>query len=351
MTTLSRRTLLTLGGACLATAACNGTAVQKASSSATASSAGSASSGASGLGKTVIGLTYIPNIQFAPFYWAASKGLYRQAGVDASLRHHGASEGLFNALTSGQEHFAIAGGDEVLQANSEGMDLVTVAGFYRAYPVVVIVPQESPIRTLEDLKGHTVGVPGRFGETWYGLRLALHQASLTEKEVTVQQIGYTQQAALATGKVDAIMGFANNDMVQFQASGVPVRAIGLGDEVPLVSTSIVTSRSVLAERPDMVRTVCRASIKGIQAVVDDPVAAIDVSTTHVPGLEAAAAQKTAAATLDASIPLWKGDQQRPDGLLTQSRFVAMEKFMRSAGLLTKPVDARRAVDASVMGSA
>lgn len=349
MTSLSRRTLLTLGGACLATTACNGTAVQKATSSATASSSGSPSTGAAWLGKAVIGLTYIPNIQFAPFYWAATKGLYSQAGVDASLRHHGASEGLFNALSSGQEQFAIAGGDEVLQANSEGMDLVTVAGFYRAYPVVVIVPKDSPITTLEQLKGHTIGVPGKFGETWYGLQLALHQASLTEKDVTIQQIGYTQQAALATGKVDAIMGFANNDMVQFEGAGVPVRAIGLGDEIPLVSTSIVTSRAVLAERPDMVRAVCRASVKGIQAVVDDPAAAIQVSTRHVPGLEAAAAQKSAAATLEASIPLWNGDQQRPDGLLTESRFVAMEKFMRTAGLLTKPVDARHAVDASVMG--
>ncbi|MDR1078256.1 MAG: hypothetical protein LBL55_06300, partial [Propionibacteriaceae bacterium] len=36
----------------------------------------------------VVGLTFIPNIQFAPFYVAASDGLL-PAGVE--LRHHGAS--------------------------------------------------------------------------------------------------------------------------------------------------------------------------------------------------------------------------------------------------------------------
>ncbi|MBK5251011.1 MAG: ABC transporter substrate-binding protein, partial [Actinomycetales bacterium] len=41
-----------------------------------------------------IGLTYVPNIQFAPFYLAASEGHFSDAGLDVTLRHHGASEDL-----------------------------------------------------------------------------------------------------------------------------------------------------------------------------------------------------------------------------------------------------------------
>ncbi|ROR53264.1 NitT/TauT family transport system substrate-binding protein [Luteococcus japonicus] len=337
MTTFTRRSLLSASAlAVLGSAACNGTAVQKADQSASAQAS------------ATIGLTYIPNIQFAPFYWAADKGLFGQQGVAVSLRHHGASEGLFTALGAGQEEFVIAGADEVLQANAEGLDLVTVAGYYQTYPVVLIVPEASPIKALKDLEGHSIGVPGEYGESWFGLQLALRNAKLSRKDVSVKSIGYTQQAALATGKVDAIVGFRNNDVVQFAQAGVKVRQIPLGDEIPLVSSSIVTTRKLVQDQPDLVRSVCRAIVQGVQAVVADPSAAVATSSAHIPGLTAAETQTRARATLEATIPLWKGPEVVPRLELDADRFVAMEAFMRSAGLLTKKVDAAKAVDTSVL---
>lgn len=338
---LSRRLLLGLGtGGLLAAAGCNGTAVQQAKQSSSTSAAAM---------QATIGLTYIPNIQFAPFYWAADKGLFSEHGAQVTLRHHGASEGLFTALGAGQEQFVIAGADEVLQANAEGLKLVTVAGYYQRYPVVLIVPQKSSITTLADLKGRRIGVPGEYGESWFGLQLALHNAKLTRTDVTILSIGYTQQAALATNKVDAIVGFSNNDVVQFAQSGVAVRQIPLGSDIPLVSSSIVTSRDVLEQSPVLVQAVCRAIVGGVQAVVAAPDEAIGTSLPHIPGLSAAAAQKSAKATLTATVPLWQGDQQVPDLRLDPARFVAMEKFMRTAGIITKPVDPAQAVDATVLG--
>ncbi|MDR0847581.1 MAG: ABC transporter substrate-binding protein, partial [Propionibacteriaceae bacterium] len=90
--------------------------------------------------ETVVGLTFIPNIQFAAFYNADSQGWYvENSGL--TIRHHGSSEGLFTALTSGQEQFVVAGGDEILQARSQGIDVVAVGTYYRQYPAVIIVPE------------------------------------------------------------------------------------------------------------------------------------------------------------------------------------------------------------------
>ena len=47
-----------------------------------------------------VGLTYIPNIQFSPFYVAESEGLFKDAGISLTLRHHGTQEGLFTALAA-----------------------------------------------------------------------------------------------------------------------------------------------------------------------------------------------------------------------------------------------------------
>src|SRR5699024_953584 len=69
--------------------------------------------GSDGLPQLTLGLTYVPNVQFAPFYLAAQQGYFEDAGVDVTLRHHGESEDLFGALTGGSEDVVVAGGDEM----------------------------------------------------------------------------------------------------------------------------------------------------------------------------------------------------------------------------------------------
>ena len=91
MTSLSRRRLLSaasLGALTGLIAACgSGTGAQKASADAA--------------GGLVIGLTYTPNIQFAPFYMALADGQYAE---NVSLRHHGEQEGQVVGTGTGIVH-------------------------------------------------------------------------------------------------------------------------------------------------------------------------------------------------------------------------------------------------------
>ena len=211
MIPLSRRHLLSTAslGALAGLAACgSGTGAQKASADAA--------------GGLVIGLTYTPNIQFAPFYMAVADGQY---AADVSLRHHGDQEGHFAALLAGTEQIVVGGADEAVVAASNGNGLVVIGGFYQRYPGCVIVPESSDITDLAALRGRSIGTPGRTGETWYTVLVALSTAGLSQDEVSIQEIGYTQQAALASGKVDAVAGFSNNDAVQLVQNGTPVRTL------------------------------------------------------------------------------------------------------------------------------
>lgn len=288
-----------------------------------------AASGSAGDAEAVIGLTYIPNVQFSPFYVASRQGLYAP-GV--SLRHHGTSEGLFTAITTGSEQFVVAGGDEVLQARAEGTDLVAVASYYRRYPVRVIVPGDSTISTIADLKGHTIGLPGKYGESWFGLLMALRGAGLTTADVTVQEIGYTQQAALATEKVDAIVGFVNSEPIQLAAAGISAKVVELGD-VPLVSIALVTTRTYATAHPEVVKAVVKGTVAGMKAVVDDQAAAFDASTTYVPGLSDTTTATGAKAVLAATAPLFRSGDGSVSGTLDAAAWDAMSAAMVGAGLL------------------
>lgn len=297
-----------------------------------------------------IGLTYIPNVQFSPFYVAEADGKFTAAGVQPKLRHHGASEALFTALAAGEEQFVIAGGDEVLQARSADLQLVAVSAYYRSYPVVIIVPADSGITTLAGLKGRKIGVPGKYGESWFGLQVALRTAGLTTADVTIQEIGYTQQAALTTKKVDAIVGFSNNDAVQFAQAGLATRSLPIADgQVPLVGICLITTAGYAAENPAVVKAVVAGMLAGTTAVVTDPDQALAVSADYVPGLTAAAAQASAKATLAATLPLWRGADGKVDGHLDATQWTEMADFMADAGLTPAKVDPTPAFSNAYLG--
>lgn len=304
----------------------------------------------SGPARTTIGLTYIPDVQFAPFYVADAEGIFTANGLEATLRHHGAQEGLFTALVAGQEQYVIAGGDEVVQARAEGMDLVAIGQYYHSYPVVLIVPDASSARSVADLAGQRIGLPGRYGESWFGLKAALHEAGLTEDDVEVVEIGYTGQAALTTGKVDAVVGFSNNDAVQFQLAGIPTRTIPLAEGgVPLVSIVLATTRENLTRNPETARKVAKSMVAGIEKVVSSPVSAMEASRTHVPTLDQVGAEASARATLDATIPLWRPTSGRVTGQMDEKAWNDMSAFMREAGLIKTDVPADQAMTNDHLG--
>ncbi len=287
-----------------------------------------------------IGLTYVANIQFAPFYAAAQLGYYKDEGLDVTFRHHGASEDEFGALVSGTEDVIFAGGDEMLQARSHGVDIVYVAQVFNQYPVALVVPANSDIKTAADLKGHSVGVPGAYGATYIGLLALLKQAGLSEKDVDIQSIGYTQVPALMGKKVDAVMGYVNNEPIQFQKAGFDVRTIPVGDSQPLVSNGLGAMQKEIDANPDIIKRVIDATLKGVDFVSTHPDEAVNLSKKYVPDLKDSQSAADALQVLNATIPLFKtnGTMGQTDPAAWQS----MEQFLESKGQLEKPVDASKA---------
>lgn len=287
-----------------------------------------------------VGLTYTPNIQFAPFYVADELGYFDEAGVNVELRHHGESEGLFTALEAGTEQLVYAGGDEIVQAVAGGVPITSVATIYSTYPAVLIVPADSPIQSADDLAGHSVGIPGPFGQTWFALQALLDRSGLDESQVDVQHIGYTQQAALTTDKVDAVMGFSNNDAVQFEASGFPVRIIDAVDpEAPtLVGPALGAATSLVEERGDDVTAVLEAVERAIEYVAENPEETVEIAAKHIPTLTTDEAKASALATLEATIPLMEPADGAEPLVNDEDAWAAMCEFMPAAGLIEGEVD-------------
>ncbi|MBA2391142.1 MAG: ABC transporter substrate-binding protein [Ktedonobacteraceae bacterium] len=268
-----------------------------------------------------IGLGYIPDVQFAPFYVAKSKGYYSAAGLNVTF-NHGIVPDLFGSMVAGRNTFVFAGGDELLTARDKNIPAIDVSTIFQKYPVSLIVPSDSSIKTLADLKGHTIGIPGAYGSTYTGLLALLYSAHLKTTDVKLQTIGFTQVPALISHKVDAVMGYSNNEALQLPQRGFPVRTFNVSDYQPLISNGIITTENTYHNQSAMVKSFVDATLKGLKDVVADPSAALTICKTYIPTLT----DTTQALTvLKATIPIWQGKGQA--GYNDSATWQSMEQFL------------------------
>ena len=158
-------------------------------------------------------------------------------------------------------------------------------------------------------------------------------ASLSESDLTIQDIGYTQQAALVGGKVDAVVGFSNNDAVQIKQAGTAVRTIQPAESIPLIGVSLVTTRKLLDSRRQDLQAAVKASVEGMTAFVKDPDAAVEATKEYVQDLvdstQAANAREVAVATGK----LVSGEGKAAVGSVRVDDFTPMIEFLASHKIL------------------
>jgi NitT/TauT family transport system substrate-binding protein len=319
-----------------------------ASPSASSSSNLAQSSSASGNAITV-GLTYIPDIQFAPFYVAEDQGYFTDEGLDVTLRHHGSQESLLGALQAGQEDVVFAGGDEMMQARSQGTDVVDWATMYQKYPIKLIslASATEPGLQASDIRGTTIGLPGPYGANYFALLAMLDAQGLTEKDVSVQYIGYTQTAALLGGDVDAVIGYTNSDAVAIQAAltdagrtETVVEADMVPGGLPLVGVGLGSLASNLDANKASYTKMLRALSKAVDFAEKNPEKTVEIAAQYVPSLAEKDAQTQAKAVLKATLALYQGSATfgEQDAQLWEN----MSSFMEQNNLLAKPVDASSA---------
>jgi NitT/TauT family transport system substrate-binding protein len=164
------------------------------------------------LTKIRVPMGYIANVQYAPFYIAVDKGYFADEGLEIEFDYRFETDGM-KLVGAGELPFAIVSGEQVPLARAKGLPVVYVMHWWQKFAVAVASLADKNIQTPADLAGKSVGLPGFFGASYVGWRGLLEQAGLKESDVKVQDIGFTQVAALQQGKVDAAVVYINNEPI------------------------------------------------------------------------------------------------------------------------------------------
>lgn len=277
-------------------------------------------------------LGYIPNIQFAPLYVAVEKGYFKNAGIEVEFDYAFETDAV--ALVGANElQFAIVSGEQVLLARAQGLPIVYVAAWYQQYPVSVVAKADRGITSPRDLRGMTIGLPGLYGANYIGLRALLFSAGLTEQDVVLDSIGYTQVEALTTDRDPVVSVYTANEPVQLRARGYEISELRVADYVQLASNGLITNEKTIAENPDLVRRMVNALLSGIATTIADPQAAQQLSVAFVEGLDAA--DPVQRQVLETSIGLWRSERM---GYSNPQAWENMQSLLLEMELLAQPLD-------------
>jgi len=280
-----------------------------------------------------LGVGFVPNVQFAPFYVAQAKGFFAEEGLEVDLEH--GYENDFVSLTAqGDRQFAIASGDQVILARAQGLPVVYVMKWYQRFPVAVMALVEMGIDAPEKLAGHSVGIPGLFGASYVGWEALVYAAGLDETDIKLESIGFTQSEAISQGQVDAAVVYLTNEPVQLTQAGMDVDIIQVSDYIDLVSNGLITNETVIRDNPDLIRRLVRATLRGVDYTIAHPDEAFTIARQAVPEITDDDAP-TQRAVLEASIDLWRSDQP---GVSDPQAWSDSAEFMLDTGLIETPVE-------------
>ncbi len=260
--------------------------------------------------KLRVGLGYLPDVQFAPFYLAQEGGFYAKENLQVEFQHGYATE-LYPLLAAGKLDFVVADAEDVIllrAKDAKAAPFKYVMALYQSVPNALFSKAEKNIKTIKDLKGKNIGVPGKFGTTWTSLQATLRAANLKESDVTITEIGFTQLEAVLAGRVDVAMGFINNEPVQAAAQGIKLNVIPAGRYNRSAGNGVITTDAQL-KNADLVKRFLGASQQAMAAVIKSPKAGFDAAKKYVQTLP-----EDRLKVLEASVPLYESPYSKAQGL-------------------------------------
>ena len=207
---------------------------------------------------------------FAPWVLAKHLGYYTEAGYDVDFVV--ARGGVDVAKQIGVGNAAIGGaiGDTPIIVRGNGVPVKAVGLMGGGALTVVVGRKDRGIAKLEDLRGKKISVLAFQDTTYYALLGALASKNITKNDVNAQAVGPAAVASLVVaGTVDACACTPDWE-INVKDGVADTVSLPTKDYFQSMSQAILASDKMIAERPDMVRAIVKATLRGMKFVMDDP---------------------------------------------------------------------------------
>jgi ABC-type nitrate/sulfonate/bicarbonate transport system substrate-binding protein len=202
-----------------------------------------------------------PNL--TTFWLAREAGLYKQYGLDVDVVFFRGSTIAINALATKDAHFGAFGASSAVLARLGGLDTVLIATAAPGLLFYLVTKKE--IKSAADLKGKRIGASRPGTDSDLAARVAAQRLGLGEKDVQVIAMGSDNErlAAMNQGVVDATVVTVGGYVAAQKLGFHSILDLSQAN-IPYEAASMITTRLLIKENPEMVRRFIKGFVAAIQ---------------------------------------------------------------------------------------
>ena len=294
-----------------------------------------------------MGLTHCP-AQTAPFAVATKMGFFKEEAIEVELVPLAGSVDCVKSVALKQVPFALASPEPLAVLRLQGVQAKTFYTAYQGNIFRIAVPLASPIQSIGDLKGKTIGVPS-WGSSGVLMARALvaSQGLDPEKDIKIVAVGEAAQAAamLRNKQVDALSQGDTQHVIVENAGGIKLRLLDNEDVARYPSDGFVALEETLKTGRKLAIGLARGYAKGTLFTIANPEAAVRIvydvfPQTRPTGRDEAEAIRDNVKVLQARIQNWKLERSgaRRWGENSAVNYAAYLEFLFRWGVIKDKVD-------------
>jgi NitT/TauT family transport system substrate-binding protein len=258
---INRRRLIQYGGLAVGSgilAACAGQQ-QSGQQSTEAPSPAASPSPTGELTKITYGTNWYAQAEHGGFYQAVATGIYKEYGLDVTIKMGGPQVNGTQLLMGGAIDFFMGYASDAIKAVQENIPKVTVAALFQKDPQVLLAHPDTGAKSLEDLKGKPVFISAAANTTFWPFLKAKYQYTDAQK----RPYNFNPGPFLAD-KAAVQQGYLSSEPLAIEKEGgfKPLVFLLADYGYDPYSTTIECKQELLEKDPDLVQRFVDASIKG-----------------------------------------------------------------------------------------
>lgn len=254
-----------------------------------------------------LALDWYPNSNHAGIYSAIDEGFFDEEGIKLSVYTPSDPTAIISSVASGRDDFGLSYHPDILQAQSAGLEIVSVLSISQHPLNSIMTLKKSSIKNPSDLRGKVVGYPG-IPSNKAMLETVLSSQNININDVETVDVGFELVKALVSGSVDAIIGaYWTHESIVMELQGYEIEIMrleewGVPDYYELI---LITNKSFLEENKSDVEKVVNSFKKGYEFSIINPQESI-TSLISIAG-EEIVEEDVERAGVELLIPMWQSN--------------------------------------------
>ena len=274
-------------------------------------------------------------------------GYWKEAGLDVDVQPTSGSTTAVQLVIAGTAHFTMATVEPLIIGRQKGAKIVSVYNHTREGIYTIAVPADSPITSVKQLKGKSIGVVSLgSGAVPFAKAILRAEGFDPEKDVSFVPIGQGAQAvhAVKGGRVDAL-SYWDWGYAAMENGGVRFRHFSSDLTKSLLALAIVGNEEFVNANPDVTAKFAQGIAKATLFTITNPEAAVRIHWAQYPASKPSGIPEDRALTEAIHVLKARAEKYRVDGrsvpkwgAYTKEEWERTQDFLVDSGMIPKRLD-------------